>query len=265
MNVACLVGPKNKTKVVARAMAQGIEAYGDRAPVARADIAATGFDCAVMYGWINRANLRRFPQFIYADLGFWCRESHYRFSVNGWSPDAYVRAGLPMERLQTFGVRVRPWHRSGKEILIMGATAKSAPEHGFAYMEWEAAAAKAALKSGKPVVYRPKPRDVNSHKLPVAGVGYDASRTIDAALDAAWCVVTHHSNAAIDALVHGVPVHSASGAAAAFSVPLASVGDPPLLEGREQFLADVAWLQWSVAEMKSGAAWAHLRERGLIK
>lgn len=265
MHVACLLGPKAKTKTVAKAMAAGIARYGDTASVLRCETAAPGFDCAVMYGWINRAHLRRFPQFVYADLGFWCRDSHYRLSVNGWSPEAYVRAGLPPYRLAAFGVRVLPWHRTGREILIMGATAKSAPEHGYAYMQWEAEAATAALAFGRPVVYRPKPTDPNKQRLPVKGVGYDADRPVDEALRAAWCVVTHHSNAAIDALIAGVPVHCALGAAAAFSVPMTQIGDPPLLDGREQFLADVAWLNWSVPEMHNGAAWAHLRERKLIQ
>jgi hypothetical protein len=76
--------------------------------------------------------------------------------------------------------------------------------------------------------------------------------------------VTHHSNTAIDALVEGIPVHCEEGAAAAFSVPLETAANPERLEGREQFIADVSWLNWSVQEMERGESWAHMKERGLV-
>ena len=54
-------------------------------------------------------------------------------------------------------------------------------------------------------------------------------------------------------------MHCQTGAATAFSVPLEAMADPPRLDVREQFLADVAWLQWTLDEMRSGECWAHLR------
>jgi hypothetical protein len=92
-------------------------------------------------------------------------------------------------------------------------------------------------------------------------VGYDL-RPISEALASARAIVTHHSNVAVEALAAGVPVHCFTGAAAACSVPLDRLCERP--EGREQFLADVAYLQWSLDEMRSGAYWAHIKERGVI-
>jgi hypothetical protein len=128
-------------------------------------------------------------------------------------------------------------------------------------MEWERMAAESLKGFGKKIVYRPKPKDRSAR--PMDGFDYD-TRPIAETLQSAWAWVTHHSNSAIDALVAGVPVHCATGAAAAFSVPMDQIANPPLLEGREQFLADVAWLQWTLDEMRSGKAWAHIKERGLL-
>lgn len=113
---------------------------------------------------------------------------------------------------------------------------------------------------GYKVVYRPKPND--KEKRPINGVGYD-QRPISEALASAKAIVTHHSNVAVEALAAGVPVHCVTGAAAAFSVPLDRLGDR--LDGREQFLADVSYLQWSLDEMRSGDYWSHVKERGVIR
>lgn len=263
MRVACLTSHQSRYRQVAAAMAAGIKRCGDEANLVPLEYSAKGMDCAVMYGWKRRHLLRRYPQFVYADLAYWRRDTHYRLSVGGWSPHKYVRAGLPADRLDALGVQVHPWRTGGDELLLVGASAKSMEQHGFRYMQWENAMARHLLKLGGKVVYRPKPSDPMRTPMNLDGVGYD-ERPINEALDAAACVITHHSNTAIDALAHGVPVYCEIGAGAAFSVARDQIPVPPQAPGREQFLADVAWLQWSVKEMESGAAWAHLKERGLI-
>lgn len=264
LKVACLLNHgMTRYRHIANSMAMGIRESGDSAVVC--DLRArTRADVAVCYGWKYRDEFRNYPQWIYADLGYWCRDTHYRLCVNSWGPEGYVKADLPASRLESFGVEMKPWRRGGEQILILGASGKSMGQHGHRYMEWETAAAKRLRGTGLDVIYRPKPKDPEKRPLPVEGVGYD-ERPLAESLARAWFVVTHHSNAAIDALAAGVPVHCEIGAAAAFSVPLEAADNPPLLDGREQFLADVAWLQWSLAEMKTGAAWRHLKDRGLIR
>lgn len=262
IKVACLVHPGRwRAKTVAHAMAQGIRACGDEAVTAPIGSFVPGAKVAFAYGWRWHKKYTIYPHYIYADLGFWDRGESYRLSVDGWSPHNYVKAGLPADRLAGMGQVVMPWNESGRDIIIAGSSRKSAVEHGFKYMEWETKAAQELQGCGYPVLYRPKPKDEEGK--PIAGIGYD-TRPIEDALQTARAVVTHHSNAAVSALMAGVPVHCVTGAAAAFSVPLADIAKAPRLEGREQFLADVAWLQWSIDEMRSGQAWRHLKERGLV-
>jgi hypothetical protein len=261
VKVACLVAfGRRRYQRVARAMAEGIAKCGDQ-PVIYPVAGVPRADVAVMYGWKLSQHYRKYPQFVYADLGFWGRDTYYRVTVNGWSPERYVKAGLPDTRFRALGVEIQPWREAGDEVLIVGSSRKSAVQHGYEYMEWETKVAQQLKDCGKRVVYRPKPTD--PERRPIPGVGYDEG-PLEGSLAKAWAVVTHHSNAAVKALAAGVPVHCATGAAAAFSFPLDRIADPPLLEGREQFLYDVAWLQWTIEEMESGACWAHLKERGLI-
>lgn len=264
IKVACLIHPTlRRYRLVAEAMMAGINRCGDVAyahplhakPMKHADV-------GVCYGWKNHARYVGYPQYVYADIGYWNRETSYRVTVGGWSPDPYVRAGLPASRLQSLGVTVKPWREGGDTIVIAGSTGKSCVEHGLAYREWEMAVAEKLRDCGKRVAYRPKPTD--KFKSPISGIEYDDA-PMQESMSRACALVTHHSNAAIEALVEGVPVHCTTGAAAAFSVPLNEIAQAPRLEGREQFLADVAWLNWRLDEMRSGACWSHMKERGLIK
>lgn len=252
MDVACLSMPsRQRSRHIAQAMAEGVRRAGDRL------VPVTGVaDACVGYGWKFAPMMRRHKAFAYADLGYWGRDSYYRFSVNGWSPDRYVRQGLSRERFDRLGLTIKPWRTGGKEIIVAGSTAKACVEHGFRYQEWEAKTIERLKGCGRPVVYRPKPND---HSATSLGVQMDR-RPISEALGSAYAVVTHHSNTAVDALLAGIPVHCETGAAAAFSVPLEEIPEAPLLEGREQFLWDVAWLQWTLDEMRSGEAWTHIRQ-----
>ncbi len=263
MKVACLIHPKlRRYKQVATAMMDGIGRCGDVAYAHPVDAPRLkGADVGVCYGWNRHAQYDTYPRFVYADLGYWHRDTHYRLVVGAWSPERYVRANLSRSRLDRLGVQVQPWRTGGDTIVIAGSTGKSCIEHGIGYRAWEARVASQLRDCGKRVVYRPKPTDRN--RAPLKGVEYDEGPLAET-LSRACALVTHHSNAAVDALVAGVPVHCETGVAAAFSIPLEQVANPPCLEGREQFLSDVAWLNWSVDEMRSGAAWAHMKERGLL-
>lgn len=252
MAVIVLSNPhQRRARLIADFMTQGIRACGEKitAKPSKADV-------VVSYGWKRKEIYRQYPNFVYADLSYWDRDNYHRFAVNSWGPERYVRAGLPSTRFDRLGLKIKPWRTDGDEIVVAGHSHKSAIDHGLAYQEWETRTIQKLLNSGRKVVYRPKPGD--KHLRPIEGVEID-DRPIGESLASAWAWVTHHSNSAVDALLAGVPVHCEIGAAAAFSVPLSDIQTPPLLEGREQFLYDVAWLQWTYDEMRSGECWHHLR------
>lgn len=257
MDVVCLSEvSKSRPRKIAESMSQGIAASGDRPFIQSGGFRSA--DVVVAYGWKRVQEYRRWPAFFYADLGYWGRErGYYRFSLNNWSPEAYVSAGHSSRRFEALGLNIKPWRKDGREIVVAGSTEKACRDHGLVYQEWERRVIQRLQGCGRPIVYRPKPNDNKATDIPGAVMD---RRSISDALDTAYAWVTHHSNSAVDALLAGVPVHCETGAGATLSVPLDCISDAPLLEGREQFLFDVAWLQWNYEEMKSGECWRHLRK-----
>jgi hypothetical protein len=72
----------------------------------------------------------------------------------------------------------------------------------------------------------------------------------------AWCVVTHVSAAALDALRLGIPVVTTGECAATpLATPIEEIDNPRLPDGREELFASLAWGQFTPEEMSSGMAW----------
>lgn len=77
--------------------------------------------------------------------------------------------------------------------------------------------------------------------------------------------MTHHSNVAVDGLVAGVPCFVWGGVASTMGLQeLAAIEAPWLPEGREQWVNDITYCQWSIAEMSAGVPWRYMRSRGLV-
>lgn len=164
--------------------------------------------------------------------------------------------GMQSDRFAALGIEVLPEH-SGAYVLVLGASQKSSAQHGFGYMRWEMKVCEKLLGLGARVLFRPKPKDV--HARSIRGTTHASRGPVEALFADASLVVAHHSNACLEAVVAGCAVHCVTGIAAERSVPLETWRDPPRLPGREQFLADAAYTQWTVDEMRSGEAWRHMR------
>lgn len=256
---ACLTVPNQKNyHKIADAMHSGIRACGDTSLRKSIQDVIPRAEVGVMYGWKRNAILRLYPRYIHADLGYWQRADYWKIIANGFSPASYVRANLPSSRFDKLGIKIHP-ERKGRKIIIAGSSVKSAQVHGLRHMDWETEQARKYIHLGFEVVYRPKPKDV--YKRPIPGCGYDVGP-----LDFSDCLalVTHHSNVALDALIAGVPVWCELGAASVMNFNPEEIQSPRIPKGREQFLHDCAYLQWTLEEMRSGECWAHLKERGLV-
>ena len=84
------------------------------------------------------------------------------------------------------------------------------------------------------------------------------SRPLATDLEDAWCVVTHSSTAAVEAVIAGVPVFVEPTCAAA---PVGRTDldiENPVYPEREPWVAALARRQWSREEVSSGKAWAHV-------
>jgi hypothetical protein len=215
---------------------------------------------------------------IYVDLGYFndrVRDGRYgfhRFSINDRHPTAYFQnIKHKGDRFKVHGRSVEPWRPSGQNILLCGMSQKCAEFEGYAFEQWERAAiAKIRAVTDRPIVYRPKPRRRRDPQYPpIEGVGYSdpLTRKMGHELSNAWAVVSHHSNAGIDALLYGVPSFSDEGVASALGLSDLSLIEQPRIpsdDERRQFAADVAYCQFNRPEMRDGTAWRHFKDEGLV-
>lgn len=260
-------------------MFDGIEECGDNA-VMREDDQYRGpkEPVAVFYGY--EGNLPRIMEdyraaglkAVFIDMGYWGRRhggrytGYHKVSVNDRHPTAYFQeVDRSDRRVRGFGLKIKPWRDAGKYILLAGMSGRNAESIGIPPNEWEFRAVEEIRKhTDRPILYRPKPSWRAARKI--HGTRHSPPEvSIHDALTDCHAVVTHHSNAAIDGLIAGVPAFCWEGVATPMALQdLSQIETPYLPEGREQWAANIAWCQWSVNEMRSGAAWRHLKNAGLV-
>jgi hypothetical protein len=288
--VGLLVSRKFRARVkVMPDIEHGIKLVGDRVERIWAnDYRGVFSDCLVFYGFDGSRQSQIAKAFedykaagkpaVYLDLGYFNhkildgRYGYHRFSVNDRHPTAYFQNKKHrLDRFTRHGRRIEPWRKPGKSIIVAGMSDKCAVFEGFKFEEWERSAiAKIKAVTDRPIVYRPKPqRKTVSQYPPIEGVRYSnpLKRSLRDELQDAWAVVTHHSNAGIDALLAGVPCFTDEGVSSVISkADLSDIENPliPTDAERTRFAADVAYCQFNRPEMRDGTAWAHLKDEGLV-
>lgn len=257
---------------IAQSMATGLRKHGIEADVERRWDGQVRGDVAVAYGWIHEPVFTAYRQagghFAYFDMGYFnrkpagdkggSREGHHRLAVNSWDTADTMRIGCPVDRWKALGIEVQPWRDQMSEpvprILVAGMSGKAAGTHGFAPGQWEREAL-AFLREffpHYPVTLREKPANL------------DAVEPIVSVLGRHTMVISHHSNVSVDALIAGVPSWAKKGVGKLFSytqlIDAVGLRGPTIPDDRRlELLSDIAYAQWTPAEMRSGEAWTHIR------
>lgn len=246
---------------IARAMMEGLQRCGVECVYRTTFDGQRRGDLAVAYGWVHEPIFRAYGQYVYWDLGYWNRrpaaeprEGLHRLALHDWDTATHLERGCPGDRLDAFGPRlVEPIRLANQVALIAGMSAKAAMTHGYAGGTWEQGAASELRALNWRPIQRPK-----------VAKRMTALEPIDQALMNCGLLATHHSNCAVDAVVAGVPVWAVKGVGRLVSSdgpPACSAPRVLTLRERQGFLADLAYAQWTPAEMRSGEAWAYIRER----
>lgn len=189
------------------------------------------------------------------DLSYWQRDTKFRVSIDAPHPQRWVmHRDWPDSRLAADRVRIdRAWKPDGP-VVVAGIGEKATVQYGSCVRAWELDMIATARARGRRVLYRPKKTGAAPEGVPVRAGG-----AIDDVLKGASLLVTWHSNVAVDAIRMGIPVICRDGAAAAVCQSTWQDDPRPLDEGvRARFLSNLAWFQWSTAELP--ACWAFLRE-----
>lgn len=259
-----------RSEHVARSMAAGAVARGDTAEIVEGFDPVVRGDVVAAYGWRHPELFEAYraagKDFIYIDLGWWGRkpanqllDGYHKVSVNGRDPGPYFRRGSTPDRFMVHGQHIAPWRGPGYHILLAGMSGKSAKTRGFEPQQWEREMIdRIKALTDRPIVYRPKPSWADA--TPLAGTTFShGSNPISHALQRAHAVVTLHSNVSVDALLAGVPVICRGGVGAELSGEIGQLENPPMPDGRHELMADIAWCQFSGAEMRDGTCWRHLK------
>jgi hypothetical protein len=94
----------------------------------------------------------------------------------------------------------------------------------------------------------------------VEWVAHKDQRPLETDLNEAWCTVTYTSGVGVDSILAGIPVvgcHPGN-----FAYPLSSTIkniEQPIMPNRQQWCADIAYVQWSLDEIRQGKPWNHLK------
>lgn len=173
----------------------------------------------------------------------------------------FCNQGAPGDRWQRHHAhRMKPWRAlSGDGYgLIMGQVPgdEGVREVDLAAFYAQAAADIRAL--GYLPLFRPHPK---APETQARGVGTLHNHTLADALGGAEFVVAWNSNSAVDAVLAGVPAVVMDRGSMAWPVAGHSLCALPPQPEREQWAHELAYAQWTHAEMASGEAWAHLKQR----
>lgn len=262
---------KDREMALALAFAEGAKAFGHKTRIRYIGTVPTGrrASLACMIGVKSRilfdGCLASGQRVLYFDKGYSRHRGrngvweYWRLSLDAHQPTSttLMRHSYPADRLAGLGFDPREWRHHGDHVIIAGSSEKYSQFYSLPHPTKHAAAMVKALRglTNRRLVYRPKPSWRNAKPIPGT---YFSPRIepLTSLLGNAWCLITHGSNACLEAAIMGVPSIILGDAVAR---PISSTSlteiEYPRLGNREQWLQNLAYHQWTEAEMREGRAW----------
>jgi phosphohistidine swiveling domain-containing protein len=177
----------------------------------------------------------------YADKAYFGRRDYFRLTRNAYQHTGISPQKSTGRRLRRFHMHETPWRKDGRHIILATHSEAFYRLHGTTLQAWlDGARSEIRKHSDRPMIITTK-RDKPTRDY----------------LRKAWCLVTYTSNAAVDAVMAGVPVFC-TGQCAASAMGLADLSkiEQPLYpEGRMQWAAVLADNQFTLHELSNGDAW----------
>lgn len=239
--INCYVTDHPHSQVVCNAFAQG---FGAQIVPAGRLLPGAAMVYGVLRGcgdiihqcrWVGR-------DFYHMDNGYFGRghyEGYYRITKNGIQYTKIDENATP-ERFEPFGIKLSVWKKGGRHILVTPIT------QGMATFWMPGVKADVWMNT---VV-----EEISRHTDRPIVIKQKGNGTIDESLKDAWCLVTHSSISALDALRCGIPVVSlGESCAAPLSTPLERI-ESPCYGSREPLFWTLANHQWTLNEIRRGDA-----------
>lgn len=196
------------------------------------------------------AHIRNGGKLIGWDLGYWDRLNTMRLTIGADHPWKLIK-DMPPERWQSSGLTLADSYDPDGHILLIGMGVKSRAQFGYRGQQWELDMLQKIqqLYPGRRVIYKPKKPE------PFVIKSFDVD--IRHALKNCALVVCRHSNVAIDACLHNIPVVCHDGAGRALYTDNLHNPVHPTYEQRLKFLQNLAWWQYKPSEAK--LAWKFIK------
>lgn len=281
MRVCIFRSDKPREHILAEALEAGVKSHGDSCemrPLTGEAQVAEGCDIAAMVGVKSKrlfdANWHAGVHTLMFDKGYdrtqiqptgiW---KYWRVAIDGHHPTHYLsRLDYGPERWNRLGLTMEPWRFDGNKIIFAGSSEKY---HDFYNMENPTDFAQKyitrirKLNLKKTIVYRPKP---SWHEaVPIHGTVFSQEGPIEELLKGAFALITHGSNAVWEAIHAGVPTVVLGDAVSRSisSTECEHLRNPLLVSDRKRlkWASNLAYCQWTIAELRSGEAWKHIKEQ----
>jgi len=235
-------GSKGSSPLLASAFADG---FGGKVTQSRelldGDVAL--FGSPVIWDSVIQKAIKENRTWYYADHAYINRGRYYRVTKNRYQHTG--EGDSNGKRLKAHGIEIKPW-RTGAHIVVCPPDEVFARLMGIDATEWtERARQKLAEATDRPIIWRDR-------------LGHKKQLTAD--LANAHALVTFMSNAAVEAIIDGIPVFC-NGPCAAQSMgkpDFSEIEYPIYPDDRQRFLGVLADNQWTLDEIRSGQCKAWL-------
>lgn len=216
------------------------------------------------------------------DKGYVRSQLYYRVSLGGYQPPYFDELDFDDTRFKTMKIPLKPRRLGGTKVIFAGSSHKYCQFHELGnvneYARTVCAEINHYVNGRKKVVYRPKPswwqnksekknRIAPERRLPPNVEFSHPSRYLRDELYNTFCLVTHGSNSALEALVNGVPVVMLSEKGVNPAWPLCehnikNVLNPfwPDDRARLKVFSNLAWCQFTESEIANGLMWSVHRQ-----
>jgi hypothetical protein len=214
--------------------------------------------------------------FLYADTD---NPLHYlRYSFNGVFPKTGIYFDTPVDPIrwkkisQDLKITVKDYRTSGQHILLCLQRNNGWSMGGYSVVDWtQSAIQQLRQHTDRPIVLRPHPGDQKSHMYlqPLVdaqdqlNLKFSNHANIRDDLHNCWAAVNHNSSPTVAAAIEGIPVFvtdpDRSQCQEIANVDLSMI-EQPSCPDRTHWLNQIAMSHWKFDELRSGEAWAHMRQ-----
>lgn len=212
-------------------------------------------DCVVTWGWrIGKRYHAAGHKVLIAERGY-VGDREYWTSL-GWG-GLNGRAEFPrsdddgLRWHSLFGHLVKPWKIGGEYALLCGQVPGDMSVEGMKLTPWYHQMCRELEARGQKVLFRQHPMDRGLREVPAQvssdSLAFDLNK-------AAFCL-TYNSNTGVEAVLAGVPTIAFDQGSMAYEVSSHSFDDELIRPCRNDWMHQLAFCQWSPAEIENGLAW----------